>query len=106
MHLILVTGAGAIAQDGSTKIQRYYGGYPADNRGSALQCVIRNIKDEKLFVGLGHANVVSVREHHENIPPCLGQAQEIFSIISNMVFFGKVSAANARLLPLPEFPSC
>ena len=51
------------------KIQRYYGGYPADNRGCALQRVIRNIKSEKFFfVGLGHAIDVSVCEYHENVP--------------------------------------
>jgi hypothetical protein len=57
-------GTAAIADDGSTKIQRYYGGYPADNAGSALHFVIRNIKGEAVFVGRYHANVVSVRVHH------------------------------------------
>jgi hypothetical protein len=40
-----------------------------DKAGSALQCVIRHIKDKKFFVGLGPASDVSVREYHENIPP-------------------------------------
>jgi hypothetical protein len=62
-------GAAAIAHDASPKIQRYYGGYSADNGGSALQCVIRNLKGEKFFVSLGDVNGISVREHHENIPP-------------------------------------
>jgi hypothetical protein len=43
------------------------------NTGSALQCVIRNVKDEKFFIGLGRANEVSVSEYHENIPPMIEQ---------------------------------
>jgi hypothetical protein len=45
---IFDAGTGAVAYDGSTKIQRYYGGYAADNGGCALQCIIRNVKREKL----------------------------------------------------------
>jgi hypothetical protein len=37
----------------------------------ALQCIIRNIKDEKVFAGLDSANDVSVSEYHESIPPGL-----------------------------------
>jgi hypothetical protein len=59
-------GAAAIAHDLSAKYHRY--GLPASNNaGSALQCLIRNIKDKNFFVGLNHASDVSVREHHENI---------------------------------------
>jgi hypothetical protein len=65
---VLLHGAAAITYDGSTKIQRYYGRYPADNGGCALQCVIRNVKDEKLFVGLGNVNVICVGEHHGTNP--------------------------------------
>ena len=64
----VLDGAAAIAHDVSTKYHRY--GLPAgNNAASALQCVIRNIKDKNFFVGLGHASDVSVRQHHENIPP-------------------------------------
>ncbi len=40
----------------------------ADDGGSALQCVVRNSKGEKLFVGLAHANVISVCEYHSERP--------------------------------------
>jgi hypothetical protein len=64
----VLDGAAARARDLSTKYHRE--GMSVDNNaGSALQCVIRNIKDKKFFVGLGHASDVPVREHHENIPP-------------------------------------
>ena len=65
----LLDGAAAIAHDQCPKIQRYHGGYSADNGGCALQGVIRNLKGEKFFVGLGDVNGISVREHYENIPP-------------------------------------
>jgi hypothetical protein len=44
------------------------GGLSAYYGGGAFQCVIRNIEGENFFVGLGRANDVSVREHHEYIP--------------------------------------
>src|SRR5262249_53958080 len=37
---------------------------PIMDGGSTLQFIIRNVKDEKFFVDLACANVVSVREHH------------------------------------------
>ena len=61
-----LNGAAAITYDGGTKIQRHYGGYPADDGGCALQYVIRDIKNENFFVGLGRANVVSACEHHQS----------------------------------------
>jgi hypothetical protein len=32
----------------------------------------RNVKDEKLFVGLGNVNVICVGEHHEYSLPAWG----------------------------------
>jgi len=58
-------GAGAIAHDGSPKIQRHYRGAPADHGGCALYCFIRNVKDNKLFASLGCGKVVIATEHHE-----------------------------------------
>jgi hypothetical protein len=66
---VLLDGAAAIAHDQCAKIQRYYGGYSADNGRSALKCVIRNLEGEKFFVSLGDVNGISVGERHENIPP-------------------------------------
>ena len=68
-----LNGAAAITYDGGTKIQRHYGGYSADNGGSALQCVIGNLRGEKFFVSLGDVNGISVRERHENISSQLHQ---------------------------------
>jgi hypothetical protein len=42
-------GAGAIAYDGSPRIQRHYRGAAADHRGCALYCFIRNVKDNKFL---------------------------------------------------------
>ena len=53
-------GAAAITDDESPKIQRYHGGYSADNGGCALQCIIRNLKGEKFFVSLGDVSVSDV----------------------------------------------
>ena len=58
----MLDGAEARARDVSTKYHRY-GMSVGDKAGSALQCVIRNIKDKKFFVGLGPASDVSVREY-------------------------------------------
>ena len=64
----MLDGAETRARDVSTKYHRY-GMSICNKAGSAFQCVIRNIKDKKFFVGLGHASDVSVREYHDNIPP-------------------------------------
>jgi len=69
-------GAAAIADDESPKIQRCYGGYSANNGGSALQCVIGNLRGEKFFVSLGDLNGISVCERHENIPPSCTKSQQ------------------------------
>src|SRR6516164_3436679 len=55
--------AGTVADDGSSKIQRYYGDHTADNGGCALYGFIRNVKVEKFFASLGGANPISIREH-------------------------------------------
>jgi hypothetical protein len=75
MSIMRVSRAGhtnqAIAAIGGSTIHPRYSGLSADDGGSALQCFVRNIKGEKLFVGLGHANVISVCEYHsERPPPC------------------------------------
>jgi hypothetical protein len=84
---VLLNRAGAITQNGGSKIQGFYGGNPADNGGSALQFVIRNVKDEKFFAGLCHANVVSVAKHHNTLlrlPPGLGLASGL-NCINNAI---------------------
>jgi hypothetical protein len=99
-------GAAAIERDVSRIYPRY--GRSVGNAGSAFQCVIRNIKDEKFFVDLGHANDVSVREHHENVPPSLTRLRNVsatsklgkdYWIISNLMFFGKGRATSAMKRP-------
>jgi len=49
-------GAAAIADDESPKIQRCYGGYSANNGGSALQCVIGNLRGEKFLPAAPNLN--------------------------------------------------
>jgi hypothetical protein len=103
---ICCAGASAIGRDFSGIYPRYSSS--AGNVDSALQCVIRNIKDEKFLVGLSHVNDVSVREHHENIPPSFSRLRNLFccstlgkyySIISNLMFFGKGRATSAMKGP-------
>jgi len=62
----LLHWAGAITHDGSTEIQTYDAQSDA-NTGSALESIIRNVKDKKFFVGV--ADDLSIGEYHENIPP-------------------------------------
>jgi len=88
LQSVSLDGAGATPRAFCRIYQRYDSSANVDNAGSALQCVIRNIKDEKSFVGLGHANGVSVREHHENIPPSFSRLRNP-PMFSNLMFFGK-----------------
>ncbi len=59
--------AAAIADNDSAILQRYSGLSAGNRVGGSLQCVIRNIKGEKLFVSLGHASVVPVL-HESSLP--------------------------------------
>src|SRR5262249_27936318 len=80
-YLMFDAGAAAIAHDAGTEVQRYYGRYPADNGGCALYCFIGDVKDKKFFAGLGCANVVIAREHHQIFLPTSDRSRYPHNIV-------------------------